>query len=43
MKCFEKSRHVSHYYQYKEEYIGEVMAFLQVLGLAEGGRKRAAL
>ena len=41
VKCFEKSDHVCHFVKYKKEYVEEVMAFLEILGLVEGGRKRA--
>lgn len=39
VKIFDKSRHVCHYQQHKEEYEMEMLMFLQKLGLVDSSRK----
>lgn len=43
VKIFDKSGHVSHYHQHREEYEMEVLMFLQKLGLVDRSRKRLSV
>ncbi|XP_068230377.1 transmembrane protein 53-B-like isoform X1 [Palaemon carinicauda] len=43
VKCWDKSRHVSHYRMYQKEYEDHVIAFLERIRLLESARRAASL
>lgn len=42
VKCWKDSTHVSHYLKHRKEYEGEVVAFLEHIGIVEPTRQRAS-